>query len=123
MPSAVRILPVLGAVLVLGGLGHTFGITRLYLSLGMPDTNRILVDLWVGESQLLAGALFLAAFHFSKAGRRWQTLAIFGAAAVIGWTVPLLPVMIARAPVHFIVAPVLYLASSVWILLAVLRRP
>jgi hypothetical protein len=115
-------MPVVGAALVLGGLGHTFGITRLYLSLGMPDTNRILVDLWVGESQLLGGALFLTAFRFARIRRRWQSLAIFGAFVVIGWTVPLLPVMIARAPADFIIAPVLYLASSIWILLGALAK-
>ena len=34
----------LGVVLVLGGVAHTAGVTRLYVTQGVPDANRVLLD-------------------------------------------------------------------------------
>ena len=58
-----HVVAVLGVVLLLGGFGHAAGVTRLYMTTGVPDANRIMLDLWVAEAQLLGGGLFLAAFE------------------------------------------------------------
>jgi hypothetical protein len=50
---------VLGATLLLGAMAHSFGVCRLYLTRGMPDLNRVLLDVWIAEAQAVGGALFL----------------------------------------------------------------
>jgi hypothetical protein len=103
-----RFVLVLGLVLVLGGIAHSVGVVRLYVLKGLPDLNRVLLDVWIAEAQMAAGALFL--IGRSKPGPRpW----LIGATLIL-WTygVPFLPVLIHRAPPIFWVMPVVYLSAS-----------
>ena len=111
-----RWLRVLGIVLLLGGVGHVSGVTHLYITQGLPEANRVLIDMWVGEAQLLAGALYLAAFRASRQGAPWRALAAFGAFTIFGYAVAILPVLFARAPALFRVPAIIYLVSSVGVL-------
>jgi hypothetical protein len=106
---------VLGVVLVLGGLGHSAGVVRLYALDGVPDANRMLLDVWIAESQLLAGGLYFVASR--TPGRSMPcTLSALAALIVMSWAVPVLPVIFARAPIYFVIPPLVYLAASVWVL-------
>jgi hypothetical protein len=117
-PSATttRLLGTLGSVLVLGGLGHFIGIIRFYLTHGVPDSNRVLLDVWIGEAQIIGGSLYVAAFRAVRSHSRWRSLGTFGAVTIIGYAVPILPVLVARAPVLFRVPAAVYLGLSLWIL-------
>lgn len=97
-----------GVVLLLGGAAHTFGVARLYARMGVPDANRVLLDAWVAEAQLVAGALFLRAGR-SAEPRPWT---IGAALAVWSYAVPFLPVLLRRAPPIFWVPPILYSLAS-----------
>jgi hypothetical protein len=116
-----HVVAVLGVVLLLGGLGHSAGVTRLYMTTGVPDANRIMLDLWVAEAQLLGGGLFLAAFRSARRRLPWRVSATFGALTIIGFTVPILPVLFVRAPVIFRIPAIIYLLSSVFILAGLAR--
>jgi hypothetical protein len=66
---ALRIyLQVFGVLLLLGGSGHAVGIVHLYTTQGVPDANRVLLDVWVAEAQLLGGGLYVAASVSLKSG-------------------------------------------------------
>ena len=119
--TTTRLLWTLGAVLIIGGLGHFVGIIRFYLTQGVPDPNRVLLDVWIGEAQLIGGALYVAAFRAVRSHSRWQSLGTFGAVTIIGYAVPILPVLFARAPVLFRVPATVYLVLSLWILTRVAR--
>lgn len=121
MITSSRLLWVTGALLVLGGVGHFVGISSFYVTQGVPDPNRVLLDIWIGESQIVGGLLYVVAFRAARSGVRWQSLAIFGAVTVICWTGPILPVLFTRAPVAFRIPPLVYFVLSVWILLRVAR--
>jgi hypothetical protein len=110
-----KMLKVLGITLVLGGLGHTVGVARLYLTSGVPDAYRVMVDLWVAEAQFLAGGLYFSA---SRSGSivAWRRLAGFAAVAAIGFALPSLAFLYFRAPAFFIVPPAVYLVASVFVL-------
>jgi hypothetical protein len=58
-----RLLRVFGIVLVLGGLGHSIGVIHLYLPHGVPDANRVLLDTWVAEAQIIGGSVYAVAFR------------------------------------------------------------
>ena len=111
-----KTLKVLGIALLLGGLGHTVGIARLYLTSGVPDANRVMVDLWVAEAQLLAGGLYFSASRSASAIAAWRPLAGFGAMAAIGFALPSFALLYSRAPAFFIAAPVVYFVASVFVL-------
>jgi uncharacterized membrane protein HdeD (DUF308 family) len=111
-----RIIPALGSVLVLGGLAHFYGVTRLYLSEGLPDANRILLDVWIGETQVVAGAFYITAYRALRRDVSWRPWAIAGAVTVLACTVPFLPVLFSRAPIAFRVAPAAYAVVSAVIL-------
>lgn len=96
---------VLGVVLVLGGLAHTAGVAHHYVTHGLPDANRMLLDAWIAEAQLAGGVLFLL-------GRE---LVLAGAFVVWTWALPFLPVLIHRAKPHFIVMPIVYSLASVFV--------
>ena len=117
----IRFLGALGVVLLLGGIGHSAGVLRLYASTGLPDANRILVDIWVGQAQFIAGALYLTAFRRARRARAWRALATFGALTMIGFGAAMLPVFIARAPVAFRVPTLVYVVCSVLVLVHVAR--
>jgi len=116
-----RLLQTLGIVLVLGGLGHSIGIVHLYVTRGVPDMNRVLLDVWIAEAQLLGGGLYLAAFGASRAGADWRVLGCFGAFTVIGYTGAFVPVLFLRAPWIFRVPATVYLIASVVILISAVR--
>jgi hypothetical protein len=111
-----RLLRAVGIVLVLGGLAHTAGVIHLYVVEGVPDANRVMLDVWIAEAQLLAGALYVAASRARRAGTPWRALGAFGAVTIIGYAVPILPVLFSRAPIVFRVPPIVYLLVSVFIL-------
>jgi hypothetical protein len=116
---AVIVTPFLagiGVVLVLGGLGHSAGVIHLYATSGVPDANRVLLDIWIAEAQLVAGGLYVAAFRARRVGSPWRAMAAFGALITIGYAVPMLPVLFARAPFLFRVPTMVYLAVSVFVL-------
>jgi hypothetical protein len=113
-----RLLQILGITLVLGGLAHSAGVIHLYLTQGVPDANRIMLDLWIAEAQLVSGGLDLAAWRARRAQTAWRALAAFGALTMIGFAAPILPVLISRAPFIFWVPAIVYLALSLVILAA-----
>jgi hypothetical protein len=107
-----QLLRTLGIVLLLGGLAHSAGVVHLYVATGLPDANRVLLDVWIGQAQLLGGGLYLAAFRGRRAGKPWRALAAFGALTMIGFTASILPVLFARAPILFRVPAIAYLLLS-----------
>src|SRR5262245_46753342 len=108
-----RFVGALGAVLVLGGLGHSAGVLRFYATAGLPDANRILLDIWIAEAQLIGGALYLTAFLTSRRRGAWRALSIFGALTIIGFGAAMLPALFARSPVRFRIPTLVYVACSV----------
>ena len=112
---------ILGVVLVLGGLGHSAGVARLYATAGVPDANRVLLDVWIAQAQLLSGGLYLAAARSARAGRQSRVLATFAAVTIITFSLAMLPVLIARAPAIFRVPPIAYSLGSAIVLLGVRR--
>ena len=114
-----KVLKVLGITLLLGGLGHTVGIVRFYLTSGIPEANRVMVDLWVAEAQLLAGGLYLSASRPGHAVAAWRPLAGFGAITAIGFALPSFAFLYSRAPVCFLAAPAVYLLASFFVLVRV----
>jgi hypothetical protein len=107
----------LGAVLLVGGAAHTFGVSDRYLDKGFPDPNRILLDVWIAEAQLAAG------FFFVKATRSPQPRPWAFAAAVVIWSyaLPFLPVLLHRARVIFWVMPSIYSILSLVVVLSTAR--
>jgi hypothetical protein len=108
-------LRVFGVVLLLGGVAHSAGVLNLYRTAGLPDANRILVDVWVAQTQLLTGGLYLTAARALRRHEAWRGLAVFGALTMIGFCVVMLPVLFARAPIYFRIPPLIYLAGSVFV--------
>jgi hypothetical protein len=49
-------------------------------------------------------------------------LTIFGSLTIIGFTAPMTPVLISRAPIHFVMLTVIYLLLSLFILAHAARR-
>jgi hypothetical protein len=116
-----RLLAGAGVVLVLGGLAHSAGVVHLYVTRGLPDANRVLLDTWIAEAQLLSGGLYVAASRAMRARSEWRALAVFGALNIIGFAVPMLPVLVARAPLIFRVPAIIYIVVSVFILVRATR--
>ena len=116
-----KILAGVGVVLVLGGVAHSAGVLHLYVTSGLPDANRVLLDIWIAEAQLLSGALYIAASRAMRARSNWRALAAIGALSIIGFAVPMLPVLIARAPLIFRVPAIIYLVVSLFILVRAMR--
>jgi hypothetical protein len=116
-----RFLKIFGIVLVLGGLGHTVGVLRFYAASGVPDANRVLLDVWIAEAQLLGGGLFWACAR-ARAGKGARLLAVFGALTIIAFAAPLIPVLFARAPVVFRIPVVIYFVLSVIVLFQAVRQ-
>ena len=114
-------LKALAIVLLLGGIGHSGGIAYLYATTGVPEANRVLLDLWVAEVHFLAGGLYLAASSRAMDGAARRLLAGFGALTVVGFATPMLPVLFARAPIVFRIPPLVYLAASLLVLVWLVR--
>jgi hypothetical protein len=109
-----KLLKVLGITLLLGGLGHTVGVARLYLTSGVPAADRVMVDLFVAEAQVLAGGLYFSASR--SRSMAWRPLAGFAAVAAIGFALPSLAFLYSRAPAFFIVPPAVYFVASAFVL-------
>jgi hypothetical protein len=112
-----RFIKIFGVVLVLSGLGHSAGVLHFYMTEGVPNTNRILLDIWIAEALWLGGGLYLAASCGSHAGKSSRTLTIFGSLTIIGCILPMIPVLFMRAPVVFRIPTVLYCVLSIFVLL------
>src|SRR5947208_16638474 len=110
-------MEVLGLILCLGGLGHTFGVARFYAVQGVPDANRVLLDIWIAEAQLFGGALYLAAYRAVRSGGSWRALAVCGALTVISYTGPFIPVLFSRDPIAFQIPPTIYFLLSLFVLI------
>ena len=74
-----------------------------------------MLDIWIAEAQLLSGALYIAASRAMRARSNWRALAVFGALTIIGFAVPILPVLAARAPLIFRDPAILYWSVSLFI--------
>jgi hypothetical protein len=118
-----RLVGTLGVVLILGGLGHSTGIAYLYLTQGLPQVDRVLLDLWVAEAHLAGGAFYVMAFRAMRAGSAGRDWSIAGAVTVLTYAVPFLPVLFLRAPVIFRVPQIVYAALSIWIIFRTIRQP
>lgn len=116
-----RLLSALGFILFLGGSGHFIGITHFYITQGVPDANRVLLDLWIGEAQVLGGGLYLAASRAVRSEGSWRLLCAFGALTIIGYAAPILPVLVSRSPLISRVPVLVYLVLSVWLLAGAVR--
>lgn len=112
----IHFLGILGIVLLLGGAAHSAGVLRLYVTSGVPEANRVIVDVWVAQAQLLGGGVYLAAFRAARSGTTWRGLATFGALTIIGFSVTMLPVLFSRAPWRFRAPVIVYLLCSMWVL-------
>jgi hypothetical protein len=111
-----RILPVLGVMLMLEGLGHSAGVIHLYTMQGVPEINRVLLDAWVAEAQIIGGGFYLAAFGAIRSGSAWRGSSVGGALTILAYAVPFIPVLFVRAPVMFRVPPVVYALLSILII-------
>jgi hypothetical protein len=111
-----RFLKAFGVVLLLSGVAHSAGVVRFYLTAGVPGANRVLLDVWIAEGLLLGGSLYLAACSASRAGQSPRVLTVFGSLTIIGFTAPMTPVLLSRAPIHFVMLTVIYLLLSIFIL-------
>jgi hypothetical protein len=111
-----RFLKIFGIVLLVSGLAHSAGVAHFYMTAGVPIANRVLLDLWIAEGLLLGGSLYLAAWGAARAGQPSRVLTIFGSLTIIGFTAPMTPVLVSRAPIHFVLLTVTYLLLSSFIL-------
>jgi hypothetical protein len=102
-------------------LAHSAGVAHFYLTAGVPEANRVLLDIWIAEGLLLGGSLYLAACRASRAGQPSRVLTVFGSLAIIGFTAPMTPVLLSRAPIHFVMLTVIYLLLSIFILALAVR--
>jgi len=109
----IQLLRALGIVLLLGGLTHSAGVVHLYVSNGIPDANRVLLDVWIAQAQLLGGGLYVAAFRARRAGTPACVLALFGALTIIGFTASILPVLFPRAPMLVRIPAMVYMLLSI----------
>jgi hypothetical protein len=112
-----RLIKIFGLVFVLSALAHSAGVLHFYITEGVPDANRVLLDIWIAEALLLGGGLYLAASCGSHSVKSSRALAIFGSLTIIGFTLPMIPVLFSRAPMVFRVLPVIYLLLSTLVLI------
>ena len=117
-----RALRILGGILLLGGVAHLLCVAHLYSQRGFPDANRILIDGWIAIFQWLAGGLFWTSARAKQRGQPHLALASFAALTVIGFQTPMLPILIHRAPPHFIAVGTIYLFGSGAVLAMLHRR-
>jgi len=111
-----RLLLALGTTLILGGVAHSAGVVHLYITEGVSEINRVLLDIWVAEGQILAGLLYVASYRALRTGSAWRGLSVGGAMMLLSYAVPFIPVLFMRAPLVFRIAPVVYAAASVAVL-------
>jgi hypothetical protein len=119
----IRLMWWLGLVLLVGAIAHSAGVVRLYLTASVPEANRVLLDVWVAQAQLLAGALYVVAARLARTGGPWRSLAVFGGVTIIGFTGAMLPILVHRAPVIFRLPLIVYSLLSLFIIVCALRLP
>jgi hypothetical protein len=110
-----QLLRTLGVILIFGGVAHTIGVVHLYVTGGVPDANRVLLDIWVAEAQIIGGGLYVAAIRARRTGLPWKGLAVAGALTTLAYAVPFLPILFVRAPVAFRIPPAIYALLSLFI--------
>ena len=110
-----QLLRALGVILVLGGVGHSIGVIHLYATRGVPNLNRVLLDTWVAEAQIIGGGLYVAAFRAMRNGSPWKGLTVAAALTILAYAVPFLPILFVRAPVALRIPPTIYALLSVFI--------
>lgn len=117
-----RVLRFFGYILCLGGVAHCVGVLQYYHAEGMPEANRVLLDIWIGAAHIVGGILFIAAAILRPSSGSWRTAAYAGAATVLTYTVPFIPVLVARDPRYFLIPPTVYTATSIFIVLYTIRQ-
>jgi hypothetical protein len=60
-----------------------------------------MLDVWIAEPQLLGSSLHLWAWRARRAHGAWRLLSAFGALTIIGFTLPILPLLFLRTPLVF----------------------
>jgi len=85
--------------------------------------NRVLLDWWIGQAQLLGGGLYVAAWRASRRGAPARSAAIAGALVVIGYAAAFVPVLVMRAPVLFWIPASSYLVASLVVLVQSRSQP
>lgn len=117
-----RLLAVAGVTLLAGGAAHLGGVAHLYATDHVPGADRVLLDWWIGQAQLVGGALFVAAWRESRRGASGRGLALAGAVVVGGYSAAFVPVLVARSPARFWVPAIAYLVASLVVLVGALAR-
>jgi hypothetical protein len=107
-----RLLLGLGVTLLLGGAAHLAGVAHLYATQRVPEANRVLLDWWIGQAQLVGGGLYVAAARAIHRGAPARAIAVAGALVVVGYSAAFLPVLVSRAPAHFWIPVSAYLVAS-----------
>lgn len=111
-----------GLVLALGGVGHLGGIAHRFWRDGAPeDPARTAYLVLIGLVQLAAGGLnLLAASGISRGARLAHLVSMVACGLAAGYSGTVLPVL-QEAPLAFRVAPPLYLAGHLALLVALAR--
>ncbi len=65
---------VFSVTLCLGGLAHSIGVVHFYVKEGLPNADRILLDVWIAGAQLIGGALYLVATRALLTSKPWWSL-------------------------------------------------
>src|SRR4030095_12579877 len=99
------------------------GVVHFYITEGVPDANRVLLDAWVAEAQIIGGGMYFAAVRGMRGGFAGKGLSIAGALTILTYVVPFIPMLFIRAPVMFRIPPIVYGVLSAFILMRVARSP
>jgi hypothetical protein len=55
---------------------------HFYFTTGVPEANRVLLDIWIAEAQLLGGALYVMAGRGSGGGRSSRIAMVYLIASI-----------------------------------------
>ena len=114
-----KLLRAFGIVLILGGVLHSACVLHQYSTRGVPELDRVLLHSWLAEAQILAGVFYLMAPRALRAGGAWNLSSVAAAVTLLTYAVPYIPVLFLRAPVGFRIAPIVYSALCIFILVRV----
>lgn len=126
-PHARLSLPlrILGATLLLGGLGHFAGVARAYAAHGFPERHRAGYVGMIGLCHLTSGALDMLAGRGLRRGEGGAArVAVISALLTVGWTGIDMPV-VAEASALLRLMPAVYFATHLAVLgaIALSARP
>lgn len=112
----------LGGFFILGGLGHFFGITRLWLAMGMPERRHAGFAMFIGAAQLVTGSLDLAvAGALGRGERSAGPVSAIALGLIAAYAGIVLPVLL-QFPIGLIlVPPLLYPALQLALVIQVFR--